>query len=168
MPSLAVHVRSLTASQGLDPAVHSISYLFVLDVLVEYVVCGLPVDREWVLDRVMHFMIRFDRDQSQYAGPAMLTLLERIGGGQLFPVSWQHVAAVEALELTVSPATGRCRIAFHCDSPHGSKRILFHFYASPSSQACIFLQRHRTSASGTKHRHSLLSEPAEPEGPHTA
>ncbi|KAJ2985371.1 hypothetical protein NUW58_g5568 [Xylaria curta] len=80
----------------LDPAVHSLSYLTILNALM---FPSLPADipQEFVLEKLVTFMMAFDGRQCRYAGLPLLETMEAVGSGRLLPPS----VAVEALATAI-------------------------------------------------------------------
>ncbi|RYP55368.1 hypothetical protein DL768_000123 [Monosporascus sp. mg162] len=80
----------------LNPAVHSLSYLAVLHTLI---LPGLAASasREYLLEKLVLFMISFDGLQIRYAGPHLQDVFAAVGGGQLLPPS----VAVEILATAI-------------------------------------------------------------------
>lgn len=98
--------------ENLDPSVHSISYLFVLQILSESIGSGLEISSKLPLDKIVAFLYSFDPIQIRYVGQSLLSLLEKIGSGQLF-------SATVAVELL-------CAVILRID-PTGSLFTSTHF-----------------------------------------
>ncbi|KAI8624419.1 hypothetical protein F5Y19DRAFT_490945 [Xylariaceae sp. FL1651] len=80
----------------IDPAFNSLSYLTVLHALI------LPslasnVPHEFILEKVVAFMMTFDGRQCRYAGSLLLDMMDAVGSGRLLPPS----VAVEALATAI-------------------------------------------------------------------
>ena len=85
-------LTDLRQPQLLNPAVNSLSYLAVLHTLL------LPspatsVPREFLLEKLVEFMLRFDAIQIRYAGSHLQDVFAAVGNGQLLPVSRAQLPA---------------------------------------------------------------------------
>lgn len=58
--------------------------------LTETVQNDSQVSSKLILDAIVEFIIKFDPIQIRYAGQTFRILLEKIGGGKMFPVSQQQ------------------------------------------------------------------------------
>ncbi|KAJ3572136.1 hypothetical protein NPX13_g5154 [Xylaria arbuscula] len=69
----------------IDPAVNSLSYLALLHaVLIPSPAAQIP--REFILEKLVIFMMRLDGRQCRYAGSTLLEIMEAVGSGRLLPV----------------------------------------------------------------------------------
>ncbi|KFG83809.1 COP9 signalosome complex subunit 3 [Metarhizium anisopliae] len=89
--------------ETLDPAVHSIGYLVVLDILLQLADPATPISQATLLDKVVEFVLHFDAIQIRYYGHSMLSLLEKIGSGRLFPPA-TAVALLSSAVLRIDPS----------------------------------------------------------------
>ncbi|KAG6009168.1 hypothetical protein E4U43_000043 [Claviceps pusilla] len=83
--------------ETLDPSLHSISYLFVLQTLMESAHSDAPMPVKLLLDATVNFLHNFDPLQTRYVGQSLRILLEKVGSGQLFSAS----TAVELLDAAI-------------------------------------------------------------------
>lgn len=75
----------LYLQQVLDPAVHSLSYLALLETLLPSE--GQPQDVEPVLaDKIVSFLVSFDARQVRYIGAPFTSLFTAVASGQIIPV----------------------------------------------------------------------------------
>ncbi|KAI1179225.1 hypothetical protein F4777DRAFT_534849 [Nemania sp. FL0916] len=80
----------------IDPAVNSLSYLTLLHALL------LPspvteVPQDFVLEKLVTFMMTFDGQQCRYAGTLLLDIMDAVGNGRVLPPS----VAVETLASAI-------------------------------------------------------------------
>ncbi|KAG6085308.1 hypothetical protein E4U15_001275 [Claviceps sp. LM218 group G6] len=117
--------------EGLDPSLHSISYLFILQMLTETVQNNSQVSSKLILDAIVEFIIKFDPIQIRYAGQPFRILLEKIGGGQMFPASVAVellVTAILRIEPTGSLFTSThfvlAQLAYNSNSVEPALRVI--------------------------------------------
>ncbi|KAG8418030.1 hypothetical protein J3459_006419 [Metarhizium acridum] len=89
--------------ETLDPAAHSIGYLVVLDILLQLADPATPISQATLLDKVVEFVLHFDAIQIRYYGQSMLSLLEKIGSGRLFPPA-AAVTLLSTAMLRIDPS----------------------------------------------------------------
>ncbi|KAI0406416.1 cop9 subunit [Xylaria palmicola] len=83
---------STTLFNVIDPAVNSLSYLALLHALM-FPSFASDVPRDYILEKLVAFLVTFDGRQCRYAGSPLLDVMDAVGSGQLLPPS----VAVEAL-----------------------------------------------------------------------
>ncbi|KAI1363850.1 cop9 subunit, partial [Xylaria arbuscula] len=89
-------VFSIELLNVIDPAVNSLSYLALLHaVLIPSPAAQIP--REFILEKLVIFMMRLDGRQCRYAGSTLLEIMEAVGTGRLLPPS----VAVECLAAAI-------------------------------------------------------------------
>ncbi|KAG5941911.1 hypothetical protein E4U59_001455 [Claviceps monticola] len=117
--------------EGLDPSLHSISYLFLLQMLTETVQNDSQVSSKLILDAIVEFIIKFDPIQIRYAGQPFRILLEKIGGGKMFPASVAVellVTAILRIEPTGSLFTSThfmlAQLAYNSNSVESALRVM--------------------------------------------
>ncbi|KAG6017583.1 hypothetical protein E4U41_004177 [Claviceps citrina] len=93
----AVSSQAKEILESLEPSLHSISYLFVLQTLTESMNSDAQVSFKLLLDSIVEFLLRFDPLQIRYAGQSLRGLLQRIASGMLF----SPLAAVELLSAVI-------------------------------------------------------------------
>ncbi|KAI3326217.1 hypothetical protein HD806DRAFT_439998 [Xylariaceae sp. AK1471] len=80
----------------IDPAVHSLSYLALLHALV-FPSLASNAPHEFILEKVVTFMMSFDGRQCRVAGSLLREMMEAVGSGRLLPPS----VAVETLATAI-------------------------------------------------------------------
>ncbi|KAG5948750.1 hypothetical protein E4U53_006155 [Claviceps sorghi] len=117
--------------ENIDPSLHSISYLFVLQTLVESSNSDPQVPLKLLLDAIVEFLHNFDPLQIRYVGPSLRALLEKVGSGQLFSAS-TAVELLAAVILRIDP-TGSlftsthfmlAQLAYNSSSTESALRVL--------------------------------------------
>ncbi|KAG5981094.1 hypothetical protein E4U55_003308 [Claviceps digitariae] len=83
--------------ESLDPALHSISYVHVLQTLTEVANSDPQIPFKVLLDAIVNFLHNFDPIQIRYVGQSLRALVEKVGSGQLFSA----LAAVELLAAVI-------------------------------------------------------------------
>ncbi|KHN99418.1 COP9 signalosome complex subunit 3 [Metarhizium album ARSEF 1941] len=89
--------------QALDPAVHSIGYLVVLDILFQLPDPTTLIPQETLLDKVVDFVLHVDAIQIRYYGQPVRSLLENIGSARFFPPATAVTLLVTAM-LRIDPS----------------------------------------------------------------
>ncbi|KAI1349107.1 cop9 subunit [Xylaria sp. FL0043] len=80
----------------IDPAVNSLSYLAILHALI-FPSPAARVPQEFILNKLVTFMMVFDGRQCRYGGPILLEIMDAVGGGRLLP----PLVAVECLSTAI-------------------------------------------------------------------
>ncbi|KAI0855558.1 cop9 subunit [Xylaria cubensis] len=89
-------VYSASLFDIVDAAVNSLSYLTILHALIfPSPASGVPQD--FILEKLVIFMIKFDGRQCRYANVLLLDVMEAVGSGRLLPPS----VAVETLATAI-------------------------------------------------------------------
>ncbi|KAK5987264.1 COP9 signalosome complex subunit 3 [Cladobotryum mycophilum] len=70
--------------QLLDPELNSIGYLYILDIVHNTPTTQPAIDRKWLQDETLQFLLKFDPQQMRYVGTLFRNLLELIASGTLF------------------------------------------------------------------------------------
>lgn len=86
----------------MDPAIYSLSYLAVLHALV---VPSIPssVPLEFILEKLVIFMMKFDGRQCRLAGSLLRNIMEAVGSGRLLPVRESHIHTCSTANPLNSP-----------------------------------------------------------------
>lgn len=84
----------MTTAQTLDPALNSIAFLTLLDL-----VQSAPDATDLLLDQTLDFLLHFDACQVRYVGASFLELLDRVGTGVLFPVRQRPLPLLSPLSI---------------------------------------------------------------------
>ncbi|KAI1748052.1 cop9 subunit [Xylaria castorea] len=79
-----------------DPAVNSLSYLTILHALI-FPSLASSVPQDFILEKLVTFMVKFDGRQCRYAGVLLLDVMEAVGSGRVLPPS----VAVETLAAAI-------------------------------------------------------------------
>lgn len=66
---------------------YTLGYLTVLDGILSLADPLASISQGVLLDKIVEFILHFDPIQIRYGGRPLLSLLENIGSGKLFPVS---------------------------------------------------------------------------------
>ncbi|KAG6000199.1 hypothetical protein E4U21_005742 [Claviceps maximensis] len=128
-PVISTHAEEFLES--LDPSLHSISYLFVLQTLMESTNRVPQVPTKLLLDAIVKFIHNFDPIQIRYVGHFLSVLLDKLRSGQLFSAS----AAVDLLATVILriDATGSlftsthfmlAQLAYESNSVESALRVL--------------------------------------------
>ncbi|KAI1126764.1 hypothetical protein F5Y10DRAFT_206396 [Nemania abortiva] len=80
----------------IDPAVNSLSYLTVLNALM-FPSLASNVPLEFILEKLVIFMMSFDGRQCRYAGDLLKDVMDAVGSGRILPPS----VAVETLATAI-------------------------------------------------------------------
>ncbi|GAP89555.1 putative cop9 signalosome complex subunit 3 protein [Rosellinia necatrix] len=89
-------VYSAELFEVVDPTFNSLSYLALLHSLI-FPSLASSVPQEFILEKVVIFLMSFDGRQSRYGGSLLLDLMEAVGAGRLLPSS----IAVETLATAI-------------------------------------------------------------------
>ncbi|KAH6655622.1 hypothetical protein BKA67DRAFT_561283 [Truncatella angustata] len=96
-PSRPLQAQGPQLLKLLDPSLNSLSYLAVLHGLL---IPTLPSEREFLLEKLVTFLVCFDARQARYAGQHIRDLLDLVAKGQVLPPSVAvHVLASAILRL---------------------------------------------------------------------
>ncbi|KAK2597459.1 hypothetical protein QQS21_005929 [Conoideocrella luteorostrata] len=89
----AAEIRSAVLShpehllKHIDPSVHSIGFIFILQIISEPTNAALSATHQVLLDGMLDFLLKFDPVQVRYVGQHLLSLLNQVATGQVFPPS---------------------------------------------------------------------------------
>ncbi|KAI0550046.1 cop9 subunit [Xylaria curta] len=89
-------VYSASLFDVVDPAVNSLSYLTILHALI-FPSPATTVPQDFILEKLVTFLMKFDGQQCRYAGVLLLDVMEAVGSGRLLPPS----VAVETLATAI-------------------------------------------------------------------
>jgi len=150
----------LTNFKLLDPAVCSISYLALLQSLVQQ---NSVDDLATAQPKILTFLLAFDARQIRYAGSAFATLFNTILSQKIIPVGIQ-AAAFPPRDMADSPcclgiySSSSIDPCLTADRPYGLHVDVSPYWAHSSG---IFHRQHRAHITTDFQEHCLLSGPAD-------
>lgn len=146
---LAAHAIDLL--DCLDPAIHTYSYLTLLDTILPVEAALYEAAEPIVADKLVTFFARFDPRQVRYAGSAFTHLFSAVGSGKIIPASVAVPLLAQALSavdpsgcMLTSHHLVLAKLAYHTNHVAAALDVLGHdiiFFpgAIPHSDADYYL-----------------------------
>ncbi|POR39037.1 COP9 signalosome complex subunit 3 [Tolypocladium paradoxum] len=99
---VAIYSQPAAILKVLDPAVNSIGYLTILDMVLDGLGAEAAKHSE-LLDKTIEFLVKFDPCQVRYVVAGFLSILDKVGAGHLFsPLVATELLAMAILRLDPS------------------------------------------------------------------